>query len=125
MTHMTEVDYETYMANYRFKNIINHKSDNKPDDGPESRLQSKIMRYCREHGFPYFHDRSRKKNQPGWPDLIIIMPKSQVLFIELKAAGGKLRTEQEALKRQFHYLGHNIEVVRSYKQFLVFIEAVK
>lgn len=108
-----------YMAEFNAKmapqsTII--KSDI-PDPGSESKLQSKILKWAKEHGFPCWHDRSRGKNQAGWPDVILIMP-SKVVFIELKAAGGKLRKEQNQLKLQFEYLGHRIHICKSFKRFL-------
>ena len=88
------------------------------DAGPESRLQAKCLKYCRDHGWPCLHDRSKKKNEPGWPDLFIFMPEGRVQLIELKAGGGKLRKEQQALKINLSYLGHGVKVVKSYKRFL-------
>lgn len=42
------------------------------DTGPESRLQGKIMSYCKENGFPCQCFRKSKKARgflvPGWPD---------------------------------------------------------
>jgi len=46
------------------------------------------------------------------------LPKSRLILVELKAAGGKLRAEQQALKRQLMYLGFEVYVVKSYKRFV-------
>ena len=94
-----------------------------PDKGKESRLQVKIEQYCREHGYPFFHDRSRGKNKAGWPDITLCMPDGVVLFIELKSAKGVLRSEQLHLKQQMVYLKQNYYVVRSFKAFLGIIHA--
>ena len=94
------------------------QTTDEPDPGPESNLQKKCMKYCREHGYPCFHDRSKKKNEPGWPDLMIFMPKGRVVLVELKAGSAKLRREQQALKLNLCYLGHGISVVRSFRRFL-------
>lgn len=93
-----------------------------PDPGPESRLQVKCLRYCRDHGYPVWHDQSRKRNDPGWPDLIVFQPEGQVRLIELKAGNRKLRKEQEQLRRQFNWLGYEVHICRSYKRFIEIIE---
>ena len=92
--------------------------DDKPDPGPESKLQAKCEAYCKSNGWPCFHDRSRKSNQPGWPNLMIFMDNGRVELIELKAAGGKLRAEQQQLHRNLMFLGHRVHVVKSFKRFL-------
>ena len=89
-----------------------------PDPGPESDLQSKIFDWCRQRGYPCFHDYSRKKNMAGWPDLTIVMEGPRVLFVELKAEKGPLRKAQRDLKQVFAWLKHDYHVVRSFKRFL-------
>jgi len=112
----TEDQRDAYMAaRHRGREAV---SPEIPDPGPEARLQSRCERYCREQGWPCFHDRSKKKNKPGFPDLFVFLPGGTMALIELKAAGGRLRTEQQALRRQMMYLGHTVHVVRSYKRFL-------
>jgi len=93
-----------------------------PDTGPEKVLQAKCEAYCRRKGWPCFHDRSRKVNERGWPDLTIFMPEGRVELIELKGAAGKLRAEQQALHRQFMTLKHSIHVVKSFKRFIQIME---
>ena len=73
------------------------------------------------HGFPVFHDWSKKKNQPGWPDLFIFT-ENRVVLVELKAADGKLRKEQRDLKQNLSWLGHTVYVVRSYAGFIRVME---
>ena len=110
----TKADLENYMVS-RQKQV---EAEDNPDPGPESRLQAKCLKYCREHGWPCFHDWSRKKNKAGWPDLFCFLPEGRVVLIELKAGNRKLRKEQELLKINLSYLGHGIKVCRSYKRFL-------
>jgi hypothetical protein len=88
-----------------------------PDPGPESKLQAKCLQFCKEHGYPVFHDWSRKRNMAGWPDLTIYM-KNRVALVELKAAGGRLSSEQKRLRQKLLWLGHPYHVVRSYVGFL-------
>ena len=89
----------------------------KADSGPESKLQAKILKWAKDKGYPVFHDRSRKKNVPGWPDLTLCLPKGIVLFLELKSEKGVLRKEQEAIRQQIMYLKHDYFIVKSYKRF--------
>ena len=91
--------------------------EDKADSGPESKLQSKILKWAKDKGFPIFHDWSRKKNIPGWPDLTLCLPKGIVLFLELKSEKGVLRKEQEAIRQQIMYLKHDYFIVKSYKRF--------
>jgi len=49
---------------------------------------------------------------------MILLPGGRVLLIELKGDKGKLRKEQQDLRRQAYHLGHVIHVVRSFKGFL-------
>lgn len=91
--------------------------DETPDQGLESKLQANCMKYCRDHGFPVFHDRSKKKNQPGWPDLFVFA-ENRVVMVELKAADGKLRKEQKHLRQVLSWLGHPVHVCRSYVGFV-------
>jgi len=96
----------------------------KADSGPESKLQAKIQKWAADKGFPVFHDRSRKKNTPGWPDITLCLPKGIVLFLELKSAKGVLRKEQAEIRRQMKYLKHYHFVVKSYKRFQEIIWAL-
>jgi len=93
-----------------------------PDPGPESKLQAKCLKYCKEKGYPVWHDWSRKANVAGFPDLMIFLPEARFVLIELKAASGRLRKEQQALHRNLMFLGHIVHVVRSYKRFIEIME---
>jgi len=95
--------------------------DPTPDKGRESKLQAKIIKWALDKGYPVFHDRSRKKNVPGWPDLTICLPEGIVLFLELKSAKGVMRPEQKHIRQQMVFLGHHHFVVKSYKGFLSII----
>jgi len=120
MTHYTEQDL--LILEQRRNPAPNTHGDDTPDPGPESRLLSKCLNYCKERGYPVWHDRSRGKNQPGWPDLIIFMPGGHVVLIELKSAKGVFRKEQQDLARQFMYLKHRYFKVRSFTRFLKVME---
>ena len=96
-----------------------------PDTGPEKALQAKCLHYCQDHGYPVYHDWSRKRNQRGWMDLFIFLPEGRVELIELKGASGKLRTEQQQLHRNLMFLGHRVHVVKSFKRFLEIMKGDK
>ena len=110
------------LAVYLNKRQSEIQKPDQPDQGLESRLQAKCLKYLKEHGWPVWHDWSRKKNQAGFPDLICFLPKGRTVLIELKAGNAKLRKEQEQLKITLSYLGHGIKVCRSFKRFLEIIK---
>ncbi len=96
------------------------------DPGPESILQGKIEKWCRDWGRPCLSFRQSKHAKrllpAGWPDMEIIMPKGQTLRIELKSRSGRLSAEQKQLRLQFMALGHTIHQIRSYRAFLSIVE---
>ena len=72
-----------------------------------------------ERGYPFIHDRSRKKNKKGKIlDLHIYLAKGRHVVIELKVKGNTMSDEQKETYQKIHFLGHEIEEVRSYKRFL-------
>lgn len=113
----TEEKYQEFLAN-RIDTKTGTDMCQEADPGPEKELQKTIMDWCRQRGYPVFHDYSRKKNIAGWPDLTIVMEGGRVLWIELKAARGKLSKEQKHLRQVFFYLRHDIHQVKSFKRFL-------
>ncbi len=116
MPRWTEEQFKEYMVRTEVKS-----HNDTPDDGPEARLQGRCLKYCKDEGYPCLSFRQSKKAigfvTPGWPDMTILT-KDGVVFIELKSKGGRLRTEQDKLKRIFDWLGHPIHIVKSYKRFL-------
>ena len=105
----------------KFHKPVHDWDDDTPDEGKESVLQRKIEAWCREWGRPCLSFRQSKHAKhllpAGWPDITLILP-GQVLFIELKAAHGRLSPEQQQTKLQFMALGHKIHEIRSFKRFL-------
>lgn len=75
MTRVTQEWVEEYIENVKSWSG-NHKADNDspetPDEGPESLLAGKIMKYCKDHGFPCQCFRQSKKAKgflvPGLTD---------------------------------------------------------
>lgn len=54
---------------------------------------------------------------PGWPDLVVLA-QGRVLFLEVKAAGGRLRPEQAAFRDRVRAEGHGWALVRSVDEAL-------
>ena len=102
-------------------------SEDVPDLGLESDLQKKVLDYCEENGWPCFHDRSKKVNEPGWMDNFIFLgppthPPGLVLLIELKSESGTFRKEQKELRLILYHLGHKVYSARSFKRVVEIIE---
>ena len=122
MPRYTEADFEIFLAqkqtwNRGWKRIV-PKGKDEPDPGPESALQKKCEDWLTARGWGYFHDRSRKKNKSGLPDLIIWAPECKTLQVELKAKGGRLLEEQVRFRQNIGRNGHVVHEVRSFKRFL-------
>lgn len=97
----------------------------KTADEPEKRLQAKIEAYLTEHGFYWFHDRSRGCNQRGFPDLVAALPNGRTVWLELKSAGGRMSDEQRMVGAKLAFLGHGFYEIRSYRRFLEIMEGRK
>lgn len=93
-----------------------------PDEGPESRLQARIVAWAREWGRPCLSFRQSRQARgfltPGWPDVTIAMPGGRTLYLELKTAKGIVKEEQRQIHLQLMALGHEVHVIRSYRAFL-------
>lgn len=59
----------------------------------ESELQQEVERLCESLGLLWFHDRDSRRNNPGFPDLVVV-GRNGVVFAELKSATGTLRPAQ-------------------------------
>lgn len=92
------------------------------DEGPESKLQGKIVKWCKDWGRPclsFPRTPSVRRFLPaGWPDVCIIQPGGVVIWLELKEHTGKPSPEQKLLHLQFMALGHTVSVVKSFRRFL-------
>lgn len=100
------------------------KGSEQADEGPESRLQGKITKWARDNGYPCLSLPSSPKLRglilPGWPDVTLVV-KDRIIFFELKSKKGRLREKQKKMALMFHYFGHTIHKVKSYKKFLEII----
>jgi hypothetical protein len=95
-----------------------HKDDEEPDKEKESVLQLKIESWLDSHAIAFVHDRSRGRNRPGQPDIIAAMPYGMTLWIELKAAKGRLSEDQKLFRLKLVRLDHLFYEIRSFKRFL-------
>jgi len=133
MTRWSEKEYTEYKAKQAILAPLPRYHDlagaDPPDEGPESKLQGKIVAWAKEWGRPIQSNRqargARTLLTPGWPDITLILPGGRVLFIELKAGKGRLSEEQKQMKLQFMALGHEIYEVRSYRRFLEIVKGAK
>lgn len=74
----------------------------------ESEVQAKKMNELQEDGFYVIKLVSTNKN--GIPDLIAIKPTGEILFVEVKAAKGRLSKLQEYRIKELRDKGFNVEV---------------
>jgi len=91
----------------------------------EKTLQTKIERVLTGKAYPYLSFRQSRSVlricPPGWPDLVIVLPKKRVAWIELKSKTGRRSKGQKELALIFHYLGHEIHEVKTMKRFMEII----
>ena len=52
----------------------------------------------------------------GVPDRLVLLPRAQIAFVELKAPGKKLRALQRKRKKQIETLGFRVYTVDSYQK---------
>lgn len=65
-----------------------------PDAGcSEAAFQRMIVNFAMECGWRHWHDNYALRNDPGFPDLVLVRP-PVVLFIEAKTTRGRVREEQ-------------------------------
>lgn len=60
----------------------------------EADLQTLIVDVAEQYGWLVFHDNDSRRNNAGFPDLVLVKP-PRVVFIELKSDKGTLRPEQQ------------------------------
>lgn len=124
--HWTQEQYQEYMRKINKDIKPFHPDTMEADEGPESELQSKCNKWLDDRGYPYIHDKSRKKNKRGKIlDLHIYLPAGRHVVIELKVTGNKMSPEQLDTYRKILYLGHEIYEVRTFKRFLEIMEGKK
>lgn len=86
----------------------------------ESDLHDEILAYCRARRWPVVHSRMDVPQTAGigTPDFVVALPAGRTVWVEAKAKGGKLRTEQLAWLTALRAVGHSATVVYSFGEFL-------
>ena len=91
---------------------------------PESALQNKITAWAKAHGYPCLSMRKGKYAYkagfpPGWPDIVLALPKGRTVYIELKRQkDSKTYPEQKQMKLMLMQLGHEIYICKTWKKFI-------
>jgi hypothetical protein len=98
-------------------------SDHEPDDGPESKLQKRIVKLCKENNWPCLSFPQAKLLAkyiyPGWSDQTIIIPEQKrLLLFELKDGKGRQSPEQKQFNLIARLAGLEYHLVRSFTQAL-------
>lgn len=102
--------------------VVNDEDDIAEEESP---LQKNCQNYLKEHGYPFVHDRSRKKNRKGIFDLIAALPGGITLWCELKSKTGRMSDEQKQEYLMLTYLGHHAFLgVKSYTKFVSIVEGL-
>lgn len=126
MIRWTRGELDSYLA-AKFPPKVPSQDQESSDKGPESALQSKIVKWCRDWARPVLSLRQSVKAKgfitPGWPDMTIAMPGGRTLWIETKAEKGVVKEDQRAIHLQLMALGHEVHVVKSYRRFLEIVNA--
>lgn len=85
-------------------------------------LHEQIMDYCdaRWPKWVYVHSRTDQPSSVsvGLPDFVIALPNGKTLWLECKAKGGKLTTEQLAWKLKLEMLKQHYACVYSFQEFV-------
>ncbi len=91
----------------------------------ERQLHMDILAECRHRGWICLHGSMahRAHRTVGEPDFIIFADHPRLFIIEGKSRTGKLSEPQVAMLGWFTGLGWNVEIVRSFEQFLTLISA--
>jgi hypothetical protein len=79
----------------------------------EADLQRAVIALAKLRGWLYFHDTDSRRNRAGFPDLVLLHPRTgRLLWVELKAANGRLRPEQVVWLDALRLGGHEVAVWR-------------
>ena len=76
----------------------------------EQQLQAKKIKELERQG--YYVIKLSRTNKNGIPDLLAIPPNSDVLFVEVKAAGGRLSELQKYRQKELAEHGLKVEVFK-------------
>lgn len=90
----------------------------------EARLQYEVVQWAQQEGYYCFHCPNGEKRdirtanklmamgvKPGVPDLIFILPRAKILWVELKLTGGKLSKSQQKFKAILSHFEHSYVLI--------------
>lgn len=79
----------------------------------ESELQTAILQLAKLRGWLHFHDYDSRRNPAGFPDLVLLHPRTgDLLFAELKTATGRVSQRQQRWIDALALGGHTAHVWR-------------
>ena len=89
----------------------------------EREVERRLVAQLKKLGI--LHVKMTPTAQRGWPDRLVILPNSRVLWIELKAPGreSNLSPNQEIVHAKLRERGHLVLVSSSVEQCLEYIHA--
>lgn len=76
----------------------------------EDDFQIRILGYCKLLGLLVFHDYDSRRNESGFPDLVIVG--KRVLFVELKKEDGRVKPKQQVWLNRLEAAGAHAQVWR-------------
>ena len=119
------------MNNWTEARYRQHMESLKGEPGEtESPLQSKIVQWAHDHGYPcHAHPQSRHyvkahTKGAGWTDVTLCIPgevigaRPRVLFLELKTRTGVMRVAQLEMERKMIFLGFEYYRIKTWKRFM-------
>lgn len=127
MTHMSPENHAILVERVRLnkggpKDPLTGEDLETPDPGPESELQRKIVADAKANGWPCLSfpqsELVKRFLPPGWPDILIAMPKGRTVFLETKSATGELREKQKLMRNMLRMLGHEYYKCKSFKRYV-------
>lgn len=120
---MTQLEYDLYLSknnSLKWARVLNSESTER--ETGKGGLHEMIVHWCNSQ-WPRVKFISARTDQRstiavGAHDFTLYLPKGRVLNVECKARGGKLSIEQQAWIRELQMLGHEVQVVWSFDEFL-------
>ena len=84
-------------------------------------LESKIQRLLTEailREFKLFPVLLKLSGETGLPDMVVPLPGGRVVWLETKAANGRISPRQQLIYKRLSHVGHRVETVVSVAQAL-------
>ena len=87
----------------------------------EDQFQQRIIDLCKYRHLLVFHDKDSRKNERGFPDLVIVG--NRTIFRELKTDAGALRPDQKVWLERLHASGEDARIWRP-KHWMVITQEI-